>query len=254
MIEPMGRPRRDVKRRIIQAAALAKEAALETLWPTRCALCDVPGALICGPCRKTLAFIDANDACPRCGAPFGRSQCTECNSTMLAAAGRDDLPVTAMASVLLADEGTRRIVTVYKDGNERRLAAEMAQLMARFIPPEWSGAHLTYIPATKAALSKRGFDHAELLARELANTTGMDGSALLKRPKSADQRRFDRRGRQRNMEGRFSVRPDVPVPAKVLVIDDVCTTGATVFAAADRLLEAGAHEVYALTFAKVLAS
>ncbi len=242
------------KNMVIRAAALAKEAVLETLWPTRCAVCDVPGELICKGCRSALMFIDVNDACPRCGAPFGRCQCTECNDTMLTAADREDLPVTAMASVLLADEGARRIVTVYKDGNERRLAPEIARLMARFIPPEWSQAHLTYIPATKAALRKRGFDHAELLARELANLTSMDGSVLLDRPKSADQRRFDRRGRQRNMEGRLSVRPGVPMPANVLLLDDVCTTGATLFAAADRLLEAGAHEVYALTFAKVLAS
>ncbi len=250
----MGKQSQDVKGMIVRAAGLAKEAALETLWPTRCALCDVPGELICKDCRSVLAFIDANDACPRCGAPFGCRQCTECNDTMLTAAGREGLPVTAMASVLLADEGARRIVTTYKDGNERRLAPEMAQLMAPFIPPEWSQAHLTYIPATKAALRKRGFDHAELLTRELANLTGMAGSALLDRPKSADQRRFDRRGRQRNMDGCLSVRPRASVPTNVLLIDDVCTTGATVFAAADRLLEAGAHQVYVLTFAKVLAS
>ena len=125
----MGKQRQDVKGMIVRAAGLAKEAALETLWPTRCALCDVPGELICKDCRSVLAFIDANDACPRCGAPFGCRQCTECNDTMLTAAGREGLPVTAMASVLLADEGARRIVTTYKDGNERRLAPEMARLI-----------------------------------------------------------------------------------------------------------------------------
>lgn len=240
-------------RSLARAASFAKEAALETLWPTRCAICDAPGQLICADCRRQLAFVDVNRACPVCGAPYGQRQCTECNDAMLAAAGRDVLPVDGMASALLADEAAQRIVRIFKDANEQRLVREMARMMARCIPPEWRDARLACIPATREAVRRRGFDHAELMLRALADETGMGTAHPFAPPESADQRQLDRRGRQRNMQGRIQLTGS-PVPVKVLLADDVCTTGATLFAAAERLRDGGAKEVYAITFAKVLAS
>lgn len=240
--------------RLRRVASFVKEAALETLWPTRCAICDAAGDLICPQCRRSLPFIDVNHACPICGAPYGLLQCTECNDTMLAAAQMDELPVDAMASTLLADEGVRRIVKAYKDSNERRLGSEIASMMARCIPPEWRHAFLTYIPATAEAVRRRGFDHAELIAREVTDLAQMDGGRLFARPESVDQRKLGRHERQRNMAERFALLPGASVPSKVLVLDDICTTGATLFAAAQCLRLGGAQEVYALAFAKVLAT
>lgn len=242
------------KAKLMRFAAFAKDAALETLWPTRCALCDAPGDLLCPRCRRTLLFVDANRACPVCGAPFGQHQCTECNATMLTAAGRDALPLDGMASVLLADDAARRMVTVYKDANERRLAHEMAGLIARYVPPEWHDAPLTFIPATKDALRRRGFDHAEQLANAVAARTKMPLMHVFARPRNLDQRKFGRRERQRNMSERFSMLPNVQVPQKTVILDDICTTGATLFAAADCLRTNGASKIYGLTFAKVLAT
>ena len=74
----------------LQGARIAKEivhqaaeCAAEVLWPTRCALCDRPGSVLCPQCESSLHFIDAWQACPRCGAPFGRAVCTECNPVAL---------------------------------------------------------------------------------------------------------------------------------------------------------------------------
>lgn len=240
--------------RLTRLAAFAKDAALETLWPTRCAICDAPGSLICLRCRQALLLVDVNHACPICGAPFGQHLCTECNETMLAAAERDALPLNGMASVLLADDAARRVVTIYKDANERRLAEEMAELMTRYVPPEWQDAHLTFIPATKEAVRRRGFDHAEQLANAVAARAKMPLKHVFARPRNLDQRKFGRRERQRNMSERFDVLPGVRIPQKVVILDDICTTGATLFSAADCLRANGAQEVFGLTFAKVLAT
>ena len=70
-----------------KVARLTSEALLETLWPTRCAVCDTPGEVLCAPCSLNLSHIDWWRACPRCGAPFGRVQCSECNPVMLGATG-----------------------------------------------------------------------------------------------------------------------------------------------------------------------
>lgn len=175
---------------------------------------------------------------------------------MLEAAGLPSFPLDGMASALLADDAAVSVVRIFKDQGERRLAMEMARIMERCIPPEWRHAQLAFIPATAKAKRRRGFDHAELLAIELANASGMQLSCLLGRPSSSDQRAFDRRGRIRNMEGRIQVAPAnrVSMPDEVLVIDDVCTTGATLYAAAGALRQAGVRKVYGLTFAKVIAT
>ncbi len=125
MREPPGRRLRD----------RAFEVFAETLFPTRCAVCDAPGVPLCAACERRLPYIDALLACPRCGAPFGRVQCTECNGVLLAPFGYDEPPHDGAASPCVLTEKVRRIVTVYKDQGERGLARPMAALMARAAPP-----------------------------------------------------------------------------------------------------------------------
>ena len=123
-------PLADTARLYAEAAA---QAVAETLWPTRCAICDEPGELLCERCRSELPFIDLWRACPICGAPWGHTQCTECNRVMLAATGRKAVAFSSLASPFELAESTRRIAVVYKDGGEQRLATEMARYMARYL-------------------------------------------------------------------------------------------------------------------------
>ena len=231
----------------------AGEAVAETLWPTRCAVCDRPGELICAQCRAHLRYIEWWRACPRCGAPMGRVQCCECNSVMMQALERDEPSFDAMASVVEYDEAAARIVRAWKDAGERRLGREMALMMARAIPAEWLiGAPVaTPVPATKAALRRRGFDHTAELAREVARLLGITYAETLARPATHDQRALGRKGRARNLNGSFQAAARARVAPYLLLIDDVCTTGATVNAAADALREAGAQTIRCLTFARV---
>ena len=73
----------------------AGSCAAELLWPTYCAACGAPGSVLCGQCRRSLAYIDWWRACPRCGAPFGRIQCTECNAVMLQAQAEPEISASA---------------------------------------------------------------------------------------------------------------------------------------------------------------
>ncbi len=229
------------------------EAIAETLWPTRCAVCDRPGELICAQCRLQLRYIEWWRACPRCGAPMGRVQCCECNSVMMRSLERDEVGFDAMASVIEYDEAAARIVRAWKDGGERRLCHEMALMMARAAPAAWlAGAPVaTPVPATAAALRRRGFDHTAELAQALARLLGIAYAETLARPATHDQRALGRKGRAKNLNGSFKVDGSTTVAPYVLLIDDVCTTGATVNAAADALREAGAQTIRCLTFARV---
>lgn len=225
----------------------------ETLWATRCAVCDAPGALLCRRCAEQLPFIDANRACPHCGAPFGRVQCTECNRTLLAQSGHEHLPLDGLASALVLDDATRRMATTYKDRGERRMASVMGAMVASVVPPRWMGgdAAVTFVPATAAARGRRGFDHGQLLAQAAADALGLPCLSLLERPSSTDQRRLGRRARLGNLGKAMEARSDVAMPTRVIVIDDVCTTGATLYGTADALRQAGARRIYGATFARV---
>ncbi len=227
------------------------EAIAETLWPTRCAVCDAPGDVLCGKCRRDLPYIDWWRACPRCGAPFGRVQCTECNPVVLTRLERERLPHDGCASAVAFDEGPARIVRTYKDHGERRLADDIARIMTQTVPPAWPIDMITFVPASAAAVRRRGFDHAELLSTKLAHLLNAPCTATLARPRTRDQRSLSRRGRLQNTAGRFSTIPGSSPPRRLLLVDDVHTTGATLFDATDALKRAGAHEVRCLTFARV---
>ncbi|OUO90928.1 amidophosphoribosyltransferase [Gordonibacter sp. An230] len=231
----------------------AAEAFAETLWPTRCAVCDEPGEVLCARCSLDLPHIDWWRACPRCGAPFGRVQCSECNDVMLAASGRDRLPFDGCASAAAYDDATARIVRTWKDAGERRLADAMAALMAPLVPPSWLAGSpaVVPVPATSAARRKRGFDHIDELSRAVAERLGLAVAPLLAPPHAHDQRALARRGRLENMQGRFAPLPGASAPSSAIIVDDVCTTGATLFAASDAVRAAGARTVFCLTFARV---
>lgn len=242
-----------LKSALRQAGRLAGEILFETVWPTRCAICDMPGEdVLCPRCAAALSYIDLCLACPICGAPYGRVQCTECNDVMLAGLGLDALPIDGMTSVLALDEATRRMIVTYKDADERRLCAIMAQMMARYINPDLirKGCVITYVPDTLAAVRRRGFDHAQEMAKTLGDQTGLETVRLLEQPRTIDQRKLGRRERIQNMMGAMKVCSDAQTPPAILLIDDVCTTGATIFGAARALKEAGAAYVYALTLGR----
>lgn len=231
----------------------AAQALAETCWPTRCAVCDMPGSVLCDTCRINLSYLDWWQACPHCGAPFGRMQCTECNDIALNSAARKTLPYDSCASAVIYDHNAARIVQTWKDKGERRLAAVMASLIKPLVPAIWllENPVVIAIPATLAAYRRRGFDHGADLAYEVAAPLNLKAIPMLTRPSACDQRALTRGERLRNMEGKFSILPGIRIPSSVFIIDDVCTTGATLFAASDALRAAGVRTIRCLTFARV---
>lgn len=215
---------------------------LELVAPTRCAGCDLPGTLLCDTCVERLQLIEEPGACPRCGAPFGWLVCTECwERPWTFEAARCAGPLEPPLS---------RVVTLYKDGGERRLGILMATLMAETVG-EWGGWTdvIAYVPATDSARRRRGFDHMEHMASEVARLVGVPCARVLERRTARDQRQLDRAGRMQSAAHTF-VCPG-SVHGRVLVIDDVFTTGATLDAAADALIDAGAVGVRAAAVARV---
>ncbi len=224
---------------LVRAAQCGYGALLETLWPTRCALCDRPDVLLCDDCRSLLPFIDVWQACPFCGAPFERVQCSSCFSIWHS---EDDPPFVQAVSATMLNDASRRLVLTYKDAGEQRLSFVIAELMAPYIPPAWRACEpvISFVPATQAARERRGFDHAQLLAQSLAEVSGIPCVALFQRPQAEDQRGLGRTQRLQNMEKHLALLPRIDrrkLPQRILLIDDVYTTGATMRAACKAIRE-----------------
>lgn len=224
----------------------------ETLWPTRCIICERPGYLVCPECRQGLSYIDQWQACPRCGAPFGARQCTECNELSLADSGWDALPFSACVSAVELDDAASSIVRGCKDAGEQGLSDFMGYCIACAVPPGWvgEGTCVAGVPATAKARAARGFDHGRALARAAAGYLDLPCADLLEAGRAKDQRALGRGQRFRNAEGRFCACAPCE-GADVLLVDDVYTTGATLCAASDALVRAGARRVRCATFAHV---
>ncbi|MBS7157507.1 MAG: ComF family protein [Collinsella sp.] len=248
------------------AVARAAESAFELLSPTRCCGCERLGQLVCDRCLGELALIDPAHACLRCGAPYGDIVCTECAGDGAAdeprTGGTDDAAIARCLAMATYEGPLPRIVRAYKDAGERRLARLLAEMLldcalhAELAAPERYGGILStadavcFVPATAAAFRRRGFDHMEQVARPLAEMAGVPLDDVLLKHGARDQRAYGRAGRRAAAQGLYEAVHGLE-GARVLLVDDVVTTGATMGAAAGALRRAGAVRVDALALARV---
>ena len=182
-------------------------------------------------------------ACIHCAAPFGDILCTECR----------DAPLLVGRCLATATfEGpAARIVRAYKDAGERRLAPFIAQMLwdtalhaERAAPERYAGIltlaqAIVFVPATERAFVRRGFDHMERVAAELAGLSGVSVIDALLKHGAADQRLLGRHARAERAREAYEVVESVR-GLRLVLVDDVITTGATVRAAAAALERAGA--------------
>jgi competence protein ComFC len=215
----------------------------DLLFPARCLACGTGEELLCPACRSGLLRL-AGTLCARCGSPtaWPVERCGEC-------AGRRIAFASARAAVAY-DGAARRLVAAWKERGLRCLAALAAELVVDVVPPPPADT-VAWIPADPDRLRWRGVSTAEALARELAGRWGLPARALLVRARATPrQRGLSRAERRGNVRGAFTAagRP----PGRVVVVDDVYTTGATAAAGAAALRRAGARTVHVVTFARTI--
>jgi ComF family protein len=137
----------------------------------------------------------------------------------------------------------------------RRVAAPLGDLLADHLrsAPQPADA-LMAVPLHAGRLTERGFNQSEELAARIARRTGLPLVPGLARCRdTGHQASLGRRARKGNVEGAFIWASRTPPPARVLIVDDVLTTGATLAACADALRAAGTREVRAVALARSLA-
>jgi len=215
---------------------------LDLLFPQRCVVCALPGAALCPLCASALPRLAA-PVCVRCGAPVAWPvrRCRECSGRRIAFG-------SARAAVAY-DSGVRLFVSAWKERGLRDLAAVAGDVVAEVVARPGVQA-ITFVPPDGDRSLRRGHHPPARLARELGSRWELPVRPLLERARPIRaQRGLARDERRRNVRGAFRSRP---VRGRVLVVDDVYTTGSTVSAAATALRAAGASSVEVVTFARAV--
>jgi ComF family protein len=241
---------------LLQARA-ALRTALDAVLPPRCLKCgDILGGEngLCPPCWQKLSWLSP-PCCACCGQPFA----FESGAASLCGACLQKRPAYARArAVFRYDDESRDLILGFKHADRTELAPTLARWMAR------SGAELIAdctlivpVPLHWTRLAVRRFNQAGLLAQAIGRLTGrpVEPRALTRRRATRSQGRLGRLARRRNVQGAMAVTgrfvPQV-TDRRILLVDDVITTGATVETAAKALISAGATAVDVLALAKVV--
>ena len=142
-----------------------------------------------------------------------------------------------------------KLVRRFKYNDARYLSKFMAQKMSEGLGMEHGFSFVTNVPLHKKRRKHRGYDQAELLAKQVAEHSGLPYiHALVRTKNTKTQTKLDAKQRQENMRGAFEC--TAKISGRALLVDDVLTTGATAVECARVLKENGAQEVVILTFAR----
>jgi ComF family protein len=227
--------------------------------PPCCAACRAPSrhaaAVLCKDCRDMLPWLSSARCCPRCALPLPHTRGRQCPARGAAF----DAAYSAVAYAGVA----REVLHALKFAAARPLAGVMAEQITRAVPasllanvPSAAGgdagssqAVIVAVPPHPVRRRIRGFDPADLISRALARRVGLQMAAALRRRGAPSQQLGATRSKR--LEGdRLGFQARGAAPRRVVLVDDVHTTGATLHACARTLRDAGAEHVVAVTWAR----
>ena len=227
-------------------------ALLELVLPSRCAGCGRTGTLWCATCHAEVQVVH-DPVCPQCGRP---------QSSVVNPRPFDDLcpqcrhsprEIDGIRSAVMFEGPLRQAVHHLKYNGRWSLA----EPLGRFMSARWQIAPLPAdmivpVPLHKTRMRERGYNQSALLARQLSCASGLPvmEEAVKRIKATALQVTLNAVEREANVRDAFQARADLVRGQQALLVDDVCTTGATLVACSRALKQAGALSVWAFTLAR----
>lgn len=219
---------------------------LDLLFPPRCVNCGKPGAALCADCFGSIKIIQP-PFCLRCSNMLvsADASCSDCRA--------HPHLITQIRAAAWHEGAVREAIHALKYNRRRDVAAPLANLLAplclsRNLKPDL----ITSVPLHPERQRERGYNQAELLAEQTARIGRLPYVRLLERTRpTADQVGLNAQERRKNVQEAFRAGTVHTLEGKhIVLIDDVCTTGATLDACSAALFARGAQAVYGVTAAR----
>ena len=224
----------------------SRRTAADLLFPRRCPVCGgvaMPkGRLICPACLKQLSFV-SSPACMKCGKEIGsrdQEYCTDCIRRKksftrgFALLNYDSRAAVSMAAVKYHNK--REYLDFYARAAALRFEKQFRQAGIQVIVP---------VPVHASRLKTRGFNQAAVLAEKLSAELGIPWEELLIRVKKTDpQKSLGSAEPLKNLRGAFEAEQEAGKWERVLLVDDIYTTGSTAEICSRALLKTGVKQVF----------
>lgn len=222
------------------------ELAVDSFFPRRCVGCGKVGGFLCLECLGKLPRL-LPPLCPKCGRPQASGiVCPICR--------KRQTEIDGVRSPFRFDEVVREAIHQLKYRNLRAIAPCLAELLADYLRSNpLPGEALVCVPLHPRRLRERGYNQSSLLARELGRRIDLPviEDCLIRVKQAKPQvRAVDVEERRRNVADAFVCRDEKVSGKRIILIDDVCTSGATLESCASALKNKGATSVWGLTLAR----
>ncbi len=216
------------------------DKTLNLIAANDCLVCGLESDLICGTCKADFCTPLPSRCyfCKKLTQDF--AVCSSCR------------PNSRINNVWVAtdyNQNAKNLVYELKYKNNRSTASVVGSFLCHTLPLMPDNTVVVNIPTATKRVRLRGFDHSRALAVYVANKKGLGYKNLLARAGQSRQVGSNRKDRLSQLRGAFLLRKAV-IPERVLLVDDIVTTGATLEAAAKELKQNGVKKVYALVFAQ----
>lgn len=228
-------------------AGKVRDRLLDLLYPPVCPFCGkISPEGICEKCRMKIVYI-SEPRCRKCGKPLKNETeefCPDCKEHTSF--------LTGGLNLWLHTEPVSGALYRFKYHNRRNYGKIFAGELAAHYGGQlrdWEIEEILPVPLHISRRRKRGFNQSEIIARELAEITGIPvrTDVLFRVKRTSPQKSLGKKERQANLKGAFAVSRAWKPCKTVLLIDDIYTTGATLDRAAKMLRKAGVQNVYFLT-------
>lgn len=220
---------------------------IDLLFPPSCAGCDTQGTQWCVSCQEKVHRL-SGPICKRCGIPLHTEDVENCPDCL-----RNPPYYKELRSYAYFEGPIRNAIHKLKYKGEISLGFLLAEkLIDSYRKWNWQVDLIVPVPLGVARLSERGYNQAALLARPLALYLGIpfQSHGLMRLRETRSQVGLSYEQRLENVRYAFSARNEIVAGRKVLIVDDVATSSATIDACAQAIHESGGLEVYGLTVAR----
>lgn len=226
-----------------------RKKALDILYPPRCALCHgilvSKGAFVCEKCAVKAKPV-GEPRCKKCGKPLESEVLEYCGDCM-----RREVAFDEGIGIFPYDSMMQESMVYLKYHGRAEYAGYFGHMMWKYgktAIKRWNIECIVPIPVHYGRLCKRGYNQAALLAEVLGGLSGLPvrQDLLLRRRMTAAQKNLNPSQRRKNLRDAFYV-PGKAGYRRILLVDDIYTTGSTMEAATRRLKEAGAEKIYYIT-------